>query len=241
MLGVAKLLARLCDDIVALVYPPQCGLCLTPAVARSCRFVCEKCWHGLHTATLPPLRDWKVEPPSSTLTEYCDFDLAAWQYRGAMSVLIPTMKYREHPSIANIFGAIAAQRMRERLDSVLVSTPVLIPVPLHPLRQRERGFNQSVLIAKSIATQWRLQTWPHAIRRARFTDSQAKLSVAERLINVTEAFAPGREIDLRGRTVLLVDDVITTGATISACARVAKEMGATSVGAIALARGGGLL
>jgi len=238
MLGAMKILARLREDVVALVYPPQCLLCLGFEVATHCRFLCENCWQHVQAEPIPPPRNWRVTPPTAIFAEDCEFDFAAWPYRGAMSVLIPTMKYRDHPSFAKIFAALAALRMREQLALVLPASPVLIPVPLHPRRLRERGFNQSLLLAQVFAKLWNLETWPRAIRRVKFTDSQASLSALERKHNVTDAFASARDAVLHGRTVILVDDVITTGATISACARVAKQAGATRVVAIALSRSG---
>ncbi len=238
MLGVRKILARLREDVVALVYPPQCLLCLDFEVATYNRFLCENCWLRTLAEPIPPLRNWKLDHPSATVSEHCDFDLAAWQYQGAMAMLIPAMKYREHPSFAKMLGAPAAERLREPLDFILPSQPVLIPVPLHLRRQRERGFNQSTLIAAALAQHLHLEMWSDAVRRVRFTDTQASLNAIERMNNVADAFAAKPGLALQGRAVLLVDDVITTGATISACARVAKEAGATHVGAVALARVG---
>lgn len=236
MAGVRKILARLGEDLVALFYPPQCLWCCKFEVAEGRRFLCERCWQRVHEETLPPLRNWKLSPPTLSFAEHCAFDAAAWQYHGSMSALIPTMKYRDHPSFAKIFGAIAAQRVRTQLNDVLAANPVLIPVPLHSVRQRERGFNQSELIARTLARHWNLEVMTRGLRRTKFTDSQAKLSGAQRRQNLTDAFAPSRGLHFEGRAVLLVDDVITTGATVSACSRVLKEAGAESVGAVALAR-----
>ncbi|MEK7729105.1 MAG: ComF family protein [candidate division KSB1 bacterium] len=234
MSGVRKFLARLREDVVALIYPPQCLLCFDVEVSEPVRFLCEPCWLRMQNDFLPAVRDSKLA--------FCDFDLAAWHYRGAMDVLIPQMKYQNtHPSFAKIFGELAAQRTHGLLRPYLSARSILVPVPLHPVRERERGFNQSELIARSMAAQWGLELWPRALRRTRYTQQQAKLSLEDRLRNVEQAFAPRRSVSFEGRAVILVDDVITTGATISACAGVIKEAGATSVGAIALARGGGAI
>lgn len=234
--GVRRTLARLGEDLVALFYPPQCLWCCKFEAIVSGRFLCESCWQRVHDEDVPALRDWSVNPPTSDLAEHCAFDTAAWHYHGAMSVLLPAMKYRDHPSFASIFGEIAAQRMRAQLDFILSSEPVLVPVPLHPVRQRERGFNQSVLIAQTLKRIWNLMVLPRALRRVKYTEAQARLSGVLRRQNLTDAFAPGRGAKLNNRAVILVDDVITTGATISACARIIKAAGAEYVGALALAR-----
>ncbi len=240
MLGVRKILARLREDVVALVYPPQCLLCFGVEVGEHCRFLCDPCWLLVQNEPVPPLRLAHADPFVSTPLACCDFDLAAWHYVGSMDMLIPQMKYHNaHPSFAKFFGELAAHRVHTLLKPYLSPQTVLVPVPLHPTRQRERGFNQSELIAQTLAAQWRLETWPGALRRTRYTEQQVRLSQVERLRNVKEAFAARGGVKFEARTVILVDDVITTGATISACAHIVKGLGAARVGAIALARVGG--
>jgi ComF family protein len=240
MLGARKIWARLREDVVALVYPPQCSLCFGVEIGKHCRFLCDPCWQRVQDEPLPPIHLPHAGPLVSTPPAHCDFELAAWQYRGSMEMLIPQMKYQNaHPSLAKIFGALAAERMRAQLQRYFTPQTVLAPVPLHPVRQRERGFNQSELIARAFAAQWRFEVRPRALLRTRYTEQQARLSEPERLRNVKDAFAAASGASFEARSVILVDDVITTGATISACARVVKEAGATSVGAVALARVGG--
>ncbi len=159
-----------------------------------------------------------------------------------MMALIPRMKYQNRPAIARVFAEIAAARLGELVNTVLSSAakaaPVLVPVPLHSRRQRERGYNQSWLIARTFSREWKfeMQTW--ALRRTRFTRSQAKLNAAERVKNVRDVFAAARVEKLSGRTVLLVDDVITTGATVASCAGTLLQAGVSQVIAVALARAG---
>lgn len=234
--GVGKILARLGEDLVALFYPPQCLLCCRFEAAESRRFLCANCWQRVYEEEAPALRDWRIHPPTSSGAGHCAFDLAAWRYHGAMSVVIPAMKYRDHPSFAKIFGEIAAHRLRPHLESLRAAAPVLVPVPLHPVRRRERGFNQSELLAQTFAKHWNVECRPRALRRVKYTEAQVRLDGAQRLQNVSNAFAPARALNLEARTVILIDDVITTGATISACARVLIAAGAGRVGAAALAR-----
>lgn len=234
--GVRKILARLGEDLVALFYPPQCLWCCTFETVEERRFLCETCWQRVYEEETPALRDWSIRPPTSNFAGSCAFDVAAWRYHGAMSVLIPAMKYRDHPSFAKIFGEIAAQRLRTQMQPLFAAEPILVPVPLHATRRRERGFNQSELIAQTFAKHWNVECRPRALRRVKYTEAQARLGSAQRLQNVSNAFAPARALQLEARTVILVDDVITTGATISACARVLTEAGAARICAAALAR-----
>lgn len=243
MKGVCKNLARLLHDVVALIYPPQCHLCFGVEVSEHCRFICEPCWQRITNETLPRLRASSLLQPLEIPISNCDFDLAAWHYRGTMQMLIPQMKYHNaHPSFAKIFGALAAQRMAPVLEKWLTPQTFLLPVPLHPVRQRERGFNQSELIARAFAAEWQLELLPRALVRTRYTKQQARFVDRDaRLNNVHAAFAVRRNVRLEGSEVILIDDVITSGATMSACAQVLRAAGAKSVGAVALARGGGTL
>ena len=112
----------------------------------------------------------------------------------------------------------------------------LVPVPLHPSREAERGFNQSGLLARRVSQRWGVPVEAKALRRQRFTHSQTDLDAAERRRNVKGAFALSRPEAFVERHVLLIDDVFTTGATVSECARVLLAAGAASVGVLTVAR-----
>jgi ComF family protein len=112
---------------------------------------------------------------------------------------------------------------------------VIVPVPLHWTRKWRRGFNQSAELARRLAERSDVAFRPRALRRIRRTPAQAGLSNAERLENVRAAFAAPPN-SLKGRRVLLVDDVLTTGATLAAAAAAVKAAGAAYVGALTLAR-----
>ncbi|MCC6793403.1 MAG: ComF family protein [Thermomicrobiales bacterium] len=111
----------------------------------------------------------------------------------------------------------------------------LVPVPLHPSRLRGRGYNQAELLARAIGT---TTGWPvePALLKARATRPQVGLSAAERATNVRDAFETSRQVDVSGRRFLLIDDVLTTGATLSACADALAAAGARWVGALTIAR-----
>lgn len=128
--------------------------------------------------------------------------------------------------------------MRERGSAVLTDADCVIPVPLHPGRRRARGFNQ----AAELAAQLELPV-VHALRRTVATRPQAELPASVRHRNVAGAFAPVRDLRwrradarLRGARVVVVDDVVTTGATVEACARVLRELAVEDVRVLTLAR-----
>jgi ComF family protein len=110
----------------------------------------------------------------------------------------------------------------------------LIAVPLHPQRERERGYNQSLLLTRALGAQNHLPVWDKVLTRQRVTRPQVELDAAERRTNVQDAFAATERV--AGARVLLIDDVCTTGATMEACGVALKGHGAKSVWGLALAR-----
>lgn len=135
--------------------------------------------------------------------------------------LVQRLKYAHDFAVARAFVAVTlAYASRPDVD-------LIVPVPLHPQRLRERGFNQAVEIARPLAHAWRLPLEVHAAERTRLTPPQAGLPWRERHRNLRNAFAFAH--DLTGKRVLIVDDVMTTGATLDALARCLKSAGASEV------------
>jgi ComF family protein len=149
-------------------------------------------------------------------------------------VAIHELKYRGRRRLA---GRLAEALLEEPAVRALASTSdLLAPVPLHPRRLRERGFNQAALIAGEIARRTGRPSCDDTLVRRRDTAPQAGLTAAERRRNVADAFAVRRRALVAGRVVTLVDDVLTTGATAFACARALREAGAREVRMLSLAR-----
>jgi ComF family protein len=112
---------------------------------------------------------------------------------------------------------------------------IIVPVPLHPTRRRERGFNQARLLAELLSARISIRC-KEVLKRIRYTTTQTALDRAERIENLHNAFRLRKNADVRGLHVLLIDDVLTTGSTLSECARVLKRAGAISVYAATAAR-----
>lgn len=145
---------------------------------------------------------------------------AAARYQAPLDRVIQRFKYESHPDLARPLAELLLPVVGELRGTLLV------PVPLHPKRLSERGYNQSALIANELARLTGARVAALALRRIRDTPRQALLARAERSANVTEAFfarAPGT---LRDRRVVLVDDVVTSGATAEACLRALEAAGA---------------
>lgn len=225
-------------SLLDLVYPPSCVICAELEVCAENPFCCRRCWRQVEQAEIPAGRRWQGETQENAGIQG---DFAAWYYRDEMTALIPSMKYNGRPALAGLLGKLAAVRLRSVLLTLLpgpveLANTVLVPVPLHPRRRRERGFDQSLLIAQALGKSWGLRVLPAALRRVRFTSSQVGLSAEQRNRNLAGAFKLGTPLPQSLRSVLVVDDVITTGATVNGCAAVLRLAGIEQVFAIALAR-----
>jgi ComF family protein len=152
------------------------------------------------------------------------------EYEGSLRKLIHVFKYGGVTPLAPEFGRLlsGAVPRDQHFD-------VIVPLPLHWRKRLERGFNQSELLAKSVSRRTGIPV-ARALRRRKRTESQAGLTRAQRRTNVLGAFEVSRRDDIAGRHVLLIDDVLTTGATASACASVLKRAGAKRVSVLTLAR-----
>ncbi len=227
-------LIRLINDLVGLIYPAKCLICDGWETSSRMHLLCENCLGEISSRPLPEAVGGQHHAANHG---GLDLAFAGWHYDTAIQQIIHTTKYRYRASLGRILGEILAERVRAPLAAEMPRA-VLVPVPLHRRRQRKRGFNQSLVLARALASAWHLEVMPRALRRTRFTQSQAKLRAAERLQNVEGAFAPARGRHLEMPTVFLVDDVLTTGATMNACANALKSAGVKKVIGIALAQAG---
>ncbi|MGH9784118.1 MAG: ComF family protein [Terriglobia bacterium] len=154
-------------------------------------------------------------------------------YEGTLRSLIQRLKYDGCRPLAKPLGRFLAEAVR-RLERQ--SFDVLVPVPLHSRRERQRGFNQAFLLAAQVSKLWKISLAASDCVRVRDTPPQTGLRAAERRKNVAGAFDVPRPARVRDRRVLLVDDVLTTGATAHACAQALRDAGAAGVWVATLAR-----
>ena len=206
-----RLGAWLCTGCMAkieMIRPPVCLQCGLPADAHSTDAPCH----------VPPFLDG---------LRACAF------HSGPLRAAIHHLKYRDLTALAAPLGQMMADAWAA-LDGNWLPQAV-VPVPLYPRRQRQRGYNQSALLARELAVALQLPVLDNLLQRVKATVPQVDLDVEQRRINVQDAFRcePG---SVAGLSVLLVDDVCTTGATLSAACRALKEAGASSVLAYTLAR-----
>ena len=244
---MALAVARWLDPVLDLVFPAVCPVCVARSDAAAYRPFCAPCWTALPVGVGPGCAVCGEPFPGLAGALPCDacrrapppyaFARAVAPYRDGMREAIHALKYGRRPVLATPLGRLLA-------DAGAAAAPVpladwaegIVPVPLHPTRHAERGFNQAELLAAPGATRWRLPMLPRALARVRPTAPQADLDAEARRANVRDAFKVTRPGEVRGRRVLLVDDVLTTGATVGAAARALLTAGATAVGVLTLAR-----
>ena len=205
-MGIVSNLLRSGLDVL---FPVRCVGC-----GRSGAYICVAC---LAKARRPPP---SPPPESGPLADV----LTPFAYEGVVRTAVQHLKYRG-------LRSLVPEMARPMAWEVAVTVPppfTLVPVPLHPARQRERGFNQADLLARELARLLDAPLSTGALRRTKDTSSQVSTSTrAERLTNVREAFAAADGVD--GATIVLVDDVTTTGATLSAAAQALLSAGAARV------------
>jgi ComF family protein len=151
------------------------------------------------------------------------------------SSIVHALKYEGWANVAREMAARMA-RLSWPLD-VVQERAALVPVPLASARKRERGYNQSELLARDLARQWNIPVLDDAVVRSRATESQTRLTPEQRLGNVAGSFQIGNRIDaLVGAHLIVVDDVVTTGATLNECAKVLYQAGARIISYVTFGR-----
>jgi len=207
---------------------PVCSSCLETVSPLSADFFCVMCRTPFNTAF--PLDEYGRCALCRNGLQGFDAAYCYGAYEGVLRRLIHLFKYeRIRPLVGPLSEYMAAALPREqRFD-------LIVPVPLHWQRLWQRGFNQSALLAEALSRRCGIPLH-NALRRRKPTVPQAGLSASDRRSNVAGAFAPARRCQVFNRRVLLVDDVMTTGATIRACARTLKTAGAAYVAALTIAR-----
>jgi ComF family protein len=203
-----------CLESVAVIRPPLCTICGIPFYSFSDEnHPCERCL--------------RKRP-------FFDQLRAPYLYQGGIMEAIHQMKYGSKPYLAESLGALLASFANDRLEDY--GRGLIIPVPLHPKRLRERGYNQSLLLARAMSPLLGMEIDLLSLRRVKYTKSQTGLNSEERKRNVLGAFALERKKEFKRQSIILVDDVATTGHTMNECARVLKAAGCEKVLCLALAR-----
>lgn len=227
--------------VLDFVYPPICVICkevIREEVPQNSKvLVCSDCWGNLEIKKKPFCPECKVEFESSqphNCSGYLNKVYALGVFDENFQELIHQFKYKRKVSVGKRLG----HRLAEEIQGHNVSDfTYLIPVPLHKARKRERGFNQSEILAESLGAELNLKVEKNILCRIKNTKDQTKLSIEERKQNVAGAFQVNdKQKILHDKKIILVDDVITTGATLNECAKVLKQAGVKEILGVTIAK-----
>ena len=212
--GENKVFCPECEASIEFVRAPRCEVCSQPYSGETSEFTCPNC-RGEAFAF--------------------DCAVAVVLSRGPVRDIVHRLKYAHEMWLARVLGGLIVRGLRdERLEGMVFDG--IVPVPLHPRRLREREFNQAALLAGELSRASGIPVIEPLARR-RYTTTQTRLDRKGRRQNLRDAFILRKNADVTDNNLLLVDDVLTTGSTLDACAAVLLEAGACSVRALTLARG----
>ncbi|MBN2356133.1 ComF family protein [candidate division KSB1 bacterium] len=221
-----------CRMVTDFVYPPLCLLCDRYLQANE-TLIHEKCLAGLALLDEEDLSGQDLQDALRFAPSF-ERSLALYPYTDDLQKLIHFFKYSGFWSLAEPLGQNLGQLMMDL--GYTREIDALIPVPLHKVRQRQRGYNQAEKLARSIGRTCGVPLWTDVLLRRRPTPSQARMNRSDRMRNLLGAFAVVKPDRVAQKKLALVDDVLTTGSTLEECSRTLIDAGAARVIVISLVR-----
>jgi len=232
------------DAFISLLYPAHCAHCSIPVETRE--FLCGDCLEKAKRIE-PPFCDTCSQPFDGAIEGifscancaqrnfHFDCAVAAYLSRGMVRGLIHRFKYQHDYRLRHLLSDWLAESLQ---DSRIQSRPFdfFVPVPLHPARLREREFNQAAVLAELLGKRSGRPVL-NCLQRIRHTTTQTRFDRNERMENLRNAFVLRKNMDVQGKHLLLIDDVLTTGSTVDECSRVLRKAGAASIRVMTVARG----
>ncbi len=212
--------------IINLLFPPRCIFCRSIINIENRTDVCDLCYKKI------PFANKIIRPEAG---QYFDRAICVCEYSGIIKEAIIRYKFFNKQYYHKAFALLLAGKIRKMTTDS--NFDIIISVPLHRSKLALRGYNQSLLISKTVSKEIGLEEKSYTLSRIKQTESQSTLPKSERLSNVGNAFKVLKPHEINGKKILLVDDVLTTGNTLSECSRVLKESGAVEVVAAVIASG----
>ena len=214
------------------VYPPQCPVCRV-LIEDSAYPVCDKCLDSMEVTGEFDSSDFPDHQPEQSPFRQIR---VLYLYEEPARTIIHQFKYSAKKSLAEPLGKRLAHFIECKMPSPLSGEKrIIVPVPLNPLKQIIRGYNQSALLAHEVGRSSGLPVVEDVLVRARYTRTQTALSKDRRRLNIREAFRLTREGYFTDKSVILIDDVITTASTVTECARIIEEDGCKEISIFGLA------
>jgi len=243
--SIATLSRSIIDTTLELVYPRICLTCGERLGASGKMSLCRACCDAIEKNDPPFCRGCGKSIVHARETDYCpscektphhlDRSFSVAKYDGIMRECVHKFKYNGKLSLETLFADMLASFAEKYID--ITEIDCVVSVPLHRVKLRERTFNQAAVLASSLARRLDLPCSNDNLIRTSSSKPQIKLSKTARMKDIEGSFKVKRPESIKDRSILLVDDVFTTGATANECARVLKESGVRSVTALTLARG----
>jgi ComF family protein len=218
------MLKQFFDGVISFALPAVC-LCCENILTKNSRFICGECHSRLRPFN--EIHPWKK---GNIRLGIIDNSISMYWFteHSEIQTMLHALKYEKMKSIGTMFGKELGERIKKTSS---MKFDYVIPVPLHKSRERERTYNQSAFICKGINEVLNTEAVNDCLKRTRFTESQTRLDKEQRKDNVKGAFEIRKKYSgsLKGKNIILADDVITTGATILECARILKSAGCGKV------------
>jgi len=239
---------RIADGVLNLFYPETCIACGMPVARMQDCGICGACWERTIQLRIAGnicpscgLPYQSFEGQSVHLCGKCSIALPPYSgarafgsYDFELSRIIQALKFDGRRNLVRLLGPLLASTFLENwLPSEM---DAIVPIPLHRSRKQDRGYNQAALLARSLARLLGLPVWEGALVRSRSTLPQVGLSDAERVVNVKHAFCCSKPDLVRDQRILLVDDVMTTGSTVTSACEALLKTGAARVSVLTVAR-----
>lgn len=225
---------KIWNNLLSLFFPELCLLCKEPLIEGE-EQICLNCLCDLPHTLFHNQPGNPVEQLFMGKFEVVRASAFLFYQKGSqVQTLLHTLKYDDNKELAYLLGRMAAQELM-LAKSKLCSADLLIPVPLHPNKEKQRGYNQSEWIAIGMSSVLNIPVDTQSLRRIKDTVTQTNRGTYHRWVNVKNIFSVEEENTLSGKHLLLIDDVITTGATIGACAEILSELPEVQISIFGLA------
>ena len=235
------MIARIYDNILDYIYPPRCILC-SGLILNNNGF-CVDCWSKLNFITAPYCRiccfEFSVDYGADNKCARCLNDPPHYDYARSLlrfdensKKIIHALKYYDRSFISRIIAKMLVNYYRESI----ISADLIVPVPMHKLKRLSRLYNHAQILSDSIAQLVEKKITPDILLKTKHTRTQTGLARKHRIDNLSDSISVVDKQKIRGKKILLVDDVMTTGATVNLCAKQLKKAGAKEVVVLCIAR-----
>lgn len=221
-----SLFTELFSDFVSLFFPNCCVAC-SDSLAKGEELVCTHCMLEMPQTSHHKEINNELQVRMSNRFEVT-YAAALFKFAKSSRVqhILHALKYKNRPEVGVMLGKVLGQKIA---DAQIMKPDIIIPVPLHSSRKRKRGYNQSAKFAEGLSVKLNIPFSDTIITRIVKTDTQTKKTKLNRWQNVSEVFHVKDPLAVKGKRILLVDDVVTTGATIEACAHILKQNGCVEI------------